>query len=310
MRRAIMGMLAAMGLLLALVLGPGVARAQQGTVSINAYLCPADYDRILDCSRLQGVVVSVKQDGQEIGPLTTLLAEPVQVGVLAGAAIQLAVTGGQPAGTTLESTQLSFDAVEGENPVTLVFVEEDDTPAGGMATLTIRAFTCPAGYEGDDYAGECDAPRAGADLRYLVSAPDAEFIDFETDAGGSVVVNVPSPTLGGGVTVALPSGIAGYAVACATIEGTGEVGTRYTAVGFALSGMESGDDIACDLYYVPAAGAGDDDDEDDDDGGPVIGLPNTGAVPANGTGMDGALLVLLGASVACGLAALGHLRRA
>ncbi|MEJ7761772.1 MAG: hypothetical protein WKF80_03170 [Thermomicrobiales bacterium] len=136
---------------LALAVIPAGAQAPQSELNLNAYQCPADYDQISDCTKLSGVTVAVSQDGQPLGTVTSSATEGATLDLMWGAAIALEVTGGAPEGTVLEETDLSFDAVEGQNAVTLIFVGQA-VPTG--AYLDLVAWYCPANYA--DLADACD----------------------------------------------------------------------------------------------------------------------------------------------------------
>ena len=150
-------LLAATALLVAAL--PGAAQASQSSINLNAYQCPADYDRVSDCTKLDGVVVSVTQDGQPHGELVSSATEGAELEVLSGAAIALSVVDGQPAGTVLEDTALAFDAVEGVNAVTLTFVTQEDSTPAPTSYLSTVAWSCPA-----DYAQHTDACTRLADV--------------------------------------------------------------------------------------------------------------------------------------------------
>ncbi len=136
---------------LALAVLPAGAQAPQSQLNVNAYQCPAGYDQISDCTKLSGVTVAVTQDGQPLDTVTSSATEGATLDLMWGAAISLEVTGGAPEGTVLEASTLSFDAVEGQNPVTLVFVGQA-VPTG--AYLDLVAWYCPADYA--DLADACD----------------------------------------------------------------------------------------------------------------------------------------------------------
>jgi hypothetical protein len=104
------------------------AQSGQGTVNINSYSCPAGYDQVADCTKVGGVTVRVKADGQPVADVTTVPESSVDVGVLSGSAVQLEVLGGIPANSGLEDANLTFDAAPGANPVTLIFVDEQSAP--------------------------------------------------------------------------------------------------------------------------------------------------------------------------------------
>lgn len=144
------------------------------------------------------------------------------------------------------------------------------------ADLTVRAYTCPVGYDGDTFGADCgDSPRAGVTLGYIVLAPEAQYVDETTGADGAAACLLEAVVNGAGIRVDLPDGVAGYEVGC-TKNGGDDQPVRYTSNGFALDTISNGDDIACDLYLIP---------DEDDDPDPVTDLPSTGA----GTAPEGAV---------------------
>jgi hypothetical protein len=104
-------------MLFMLLATPAAAQASPATVNVNSYQCPAGYDRVSDCIKIGGVVVSVTADGEVAGEVTTIPEAPAEIEVPAGAEVTV------PDGTTLAPANLSFTAIEGANPVTLIFVE-------------------------------------------------------------------------------------------------------------------------------------------------------------------------------------------
>ena len=136
---------------LALAIIPAGAQAPLSQLNLNAYQCPAGYDQIMDCTKLSGVTVAVSQDGQPLATVTSSAAEGATLDLMFGAAIALEVTGGAPEGTVLTESTLAFDAIEGQNPVTLVFVGQS---APAEAYLDLVAWYCPANYA--DMADSCD----------------------------------------------------------------------------------------------------------------------------------------------------------
>lgn len=81
-----------------------------------------------DCTKIGGVTVRVKADGQPFADVTTIPGSSVDVGVLSGPAVQLEVLGGIPTGSELEDADLTFDAAPGANPVTLIFGDKQSAP--------------------------------------------------------------------------------------------------------------------------------------------------------------------------------------
>lgn len=153
--------------LCALLLGavPVGAQAPQSTLNLNAYHCPADYDRVGDCTKLADVYVDVIQDGQPLGQVVTRPDEGATLDLMWGAFIELTIAGGVPERTVLEDTTLSFDAVEGTNAVTLVFVDQEEAPPPPPSSyLSVVAWSCPA-----DYADLADACTRLADVYVDVS---------------------------------------------------------------------------------------------------------------------------------------------
>lgn len=121
----------ALGLLsIVMMLAPMGAGAQtgQGSININTYSCPTGYDQVSDCTKIGGVTVRVLADGQTVADVTTTAESSVDVEVSSGSAVQLEILGGVPANAELEGGSLSFDAVEGPNPVTLIFVDGQSAP--------------------------------------------------------------------------------------------------------------------------------------------------------------------------------------
>jgi len=122
-RRRPFSILAIASMLFLMLAAPAGAQAAPATVNVNSYQCPAGYDQVSDCIKTGGVVVSVSADGQVVGEVTTFPEGPAEVEVPVGAEVTVTVIGGVPEGTTQEPANLTFSAVEGTNPVTLVFVE-------------------------------------------------------------------------------------------------------------------------------------------------------------------------------------------
>lgn len=125
---------------------PASAQAPESSLNLNAYHCPADYDQVSDCTKLADVYVDVKQDGQPLDQVVTRADEGATLDLMWGAFIELEIAGGAPEGTALEDTALSFDAVEGVNAVTLVFVSQDEPPPAQSSYLSLVSWHCPANY--------------------------------------------------------------------------------------------------------------------------------------------------------------------
>jgi hypothetical protein len=166
---------------------PAAAQAPQSSINLNAYECPAGYDPVSDCTKLDGVVVAVTQDGQPHGEVTSSAVEGAELNVMFGAAITLSVVGGQPAGTVLEDTSLSFDAVEGMNAVTLVFVSREEPAPATDSYLTAVAWSCPA-----DYAQLADACTRLADVYIDVARDGQPFAQIRTLSTEAATLDIPT----------------------------------------------------------------------------------------------------------------------
>ena len=178
---------------------PATAQAPQSSINLNAYECPAGYDRVSDCTKLDGVVVAVTQDGQPHGEVTSSAAEGAELDVMFGAAIELSVVGGQPAGTVLEDTSLSFDAVEGMNAVTLVFVSAEEPAPATESYLTAVAWSCPA-----DYAQLADACTRLADVYIDVAQDGQPLAQIRTLSTDAATLDIPT---GAAIELAIAGGV-------------------------------------------------------------------------------------------------------
>jgi hypothetical protein len=160
-----MPFLAFAALMLALVATP-VGAQPSATVSVNSWLCPAGYDQISDCLKIGDVTVAITADGVPVGEVTTTAAASADLAVPVDAEIAVTILGGAPEGT-LEPATLTFTAVEGTNPVTLVWFEAApvDTDGDGLTDRDEAALgTDPAVYDTDsDGVGDGGEVNAGTD---------------------------------------------------------------------------------------------------------------------------------------------------
>ena len=145
---------------LALTILPAGAQTEPAELNLNAYQCPADYDQISDCVKLSGVAVDVKQNQAQLVQLVTSAESGVTAELTVGAFIDLEIVE-IPEGTELQAdAALSFTAVAGQNPVTLIFIEQgEETPVAESSDLIVRALVCPVEYEGEtgaDYEANCE----------------------------------------------------------------------------------------------------------------------------------------------------------
>jgi hypothetical protein len=184
-------------LLLAAV--PISAQAPQSTLNLNAYHCPAGYDEIGDCSKLADVYVDVSQDGQPLGQVVTRADEGATLDLMWGAFIELTVAGGVPERAVLQDTTLSFDAVEGVNAVTLVFVDQEEGPPPSSSYVSVVAWSCPA-----DYADQIDACTRLGDVFVDVSQNGQPVGQIRTSSTEPATMDLPEGasielTIAGGV---------------------------------------------------------------------------------------------------------------
>lgn len=288
----------------ALIAVPASAQAEESYLNLNAYHCPADYDQVSDCTKLDGVAVDVTQDGQPLGQLVSRADEGVTLDLMVGAFIELDVVAGAPAGTVLDETTLSFDAVEGMNAVTLVFVDQEAPPPPHSDTnaLVVEALLCPVAYTGNNYAGDC----AGEDGIAVTVTRDADGFTVEDVTGADGVAGFQG--LGEGtysVALGVPGDFADFLTVCGV---PGEAEARHVTnqdtnrIGVYLGPT---DEMTCTFFIVPVDANG---EPEPTTPAPVTGLPTTGSGSTTSGGFTIATLsLLLGASV---LLTLAGLRRA
>jgi hypothetical protein len=287
-------------------------------VSVVAWFCPAGYAGQVDaCTRLADVFVDVTQDGQPLGQLRTSSTDAATLEVLPGAFIDLTIAGGVPERSDLESDlDLSFTAVEGDNPVMLVFVAQDDVPPPHSDTnaLVAQALVCPVEYAGDNYARDC----VGDDGITVTVTRDADGFSVSDVTGIDGIVGFQG--LGEGtytVELGVPGDFASFLTFCGV---PGEVEPRQVTnpdtnrIGVYLGPTE---ELTCTFFIVPVdAGA---EPTPPDTGAeptpapaakptpsvPVTALPSTGSgsTVSDGGGIA-ALSLLLGVSILLGLAGI------
>lgn len=177
---------------------PAGAQAPASSLNLNAYHCPAGYDQVSDCTKLGDVYVDVYQDGQPLGQVVTSASEGATMDLMSGAFIELIIAGGVPEGTALENSTLTFNAVEGVNAVTLVFVDQE-APAPS-SYLSVVAWSCPADYEsqvdsctrlGDVYV---DVTQDGQPLAQLrTSTTETPVLDLQEGAAIELTIAGGAP---------------------------------------------------------------------------------------------------------------------
>jgi len=284
------------------------AHAPQSSISLNAYQCPADYDQVSDCTRLDGVVVSVTQDGRPHGEIVSSATEGAELEVMFGAAIELSVVGGQPAGTVLEDTALGFDAVEGVNAVTLTFVTQEapapEPPHSDTNALVVEALLCPADYAGDNYARDCPGER-GIDVT-VTRAADGFTATQKTGSDGITGFQ----GLGEGdytVEVGVPGDFAGFLTVCGTPNDTEPrqvTNPDTNRIGVYLGPTE---ELTCTFFIVLEDAKGEPSPPQPTPAGPVTDLPSTGTGDTpQGASSLAALSLVLGTSIS--LVLVGALR--
>lgn len=166
-------------LLLLMTAGTGSTSAQgpQSSVSINSYSCPADYDQVSDCTKIGGVTVRVLEDEEEPVEVTTVPESPAGVNVAFGANVTVEVIGGAPTGSVMEPTTLQFEAVEGANPVTLVFVDPGSNDADGDGLSDADEAT--HGTDPNDPDSDADGIQDGGEIN-----AGTDPLDEDTDDDG------------------------------------------------------------------------------------------------------------------------------
>ncbi|HEY8446958.1 MAG TPA: hypothetical protein VIL01_07595 [Thermomicrobiales bacterium] len=150
-------------------------------------------------------------------------------------------------------------------------------------SLIIGVATCPEGYAGDNYAEDCTTPAEGID--FALATPHTDNVEMTTSRGDGLVtfslanfdLNPEGPNP---VVVGEPAAEGlDYAVFCSK-NGGEALDFSYETIDFEPGGpllgisfeFETGDEIACEWYNIPAGGG-----DDVDDGEDVEQLPSTGA---------------------------------
>ena len=186
-------------------------------------------------------------------------------------------------------------------------------------SVTINKLTCPAGYEGNDFAGDCDEGPAG--IEFTIGLDASEFgKSGETDANGVVSFD----GLGeGAYTITEHDGgdLAASQVFCAQPGAPEPMQIRRPDAATVGIDLGLGNEVTCTWYNIPAA-AGDDTDEPKDDDAPaptpapakpVKALPSTGSGTSSSTGSGEPaffiLAVLAVAMTAGGLVSVARARR-
>lgn len=263
---------------------PAGAQAPPSSVNLNAYRCPADYNQVSDCTKLEGVVVQVNQDGQPLDEITTSASEGATLEVMFGAAIELEILSGQPAGTELEPATLSFDAAEGINAVTLIFVDQEaqnpPPPHSDTNALVVQALVCPVAYAGNNYVRDCPGESG---IEATVTR-DADGFSVTQTTGADGIVGFQG--LGEGtytVELGVPGDFADFQTVCGTPDGfePREVTNPNTnRIGVYLGPTE---ELTCTFFVIPVDAQGETDPT------PTPTKPTTGdsvkALPSTGAGV-------------------------
>ena len=205
--------------------------------------------------------------------------------------------------------------------------QPDDPDAGA---LIIAVSTCPAGYDGENFAADCDTPAGGVD--FAIGTPNTGNVEWSTTrADGLVTFSLApydlDPTGPDPVSVgeqAAPG--LDYAVFC-TEDGGTPLDFAYETLDFQPGGpllgisfdIESGDQIGCEWYNIPPAAGTPSPTPTKPPAAeptkPVKSLPNTGSgavsTAPEETGSSATLaLMLTGGLAAAAAIALGRKRQA
>jgi hypothetical protein len=307
--------LAAMALLLAAI--PAGAQAPESSLNLNAYYCPAGYDQVSDCTRLADVYVNVKQDGQPLGQVVTRSDEAVTLDLMWGAFVELEIAGGVPERATLEDAALSFDAAEGANAVTLIFVAQDEVPDPHSDTnaIVVQALLCPAGYSGNNFVADCPGE---AGIEATVTR-DADGFSVSDVTGADGIVGFQG--LGEGtytIELGVPGDFANFMTVCGTPDGFEP--REVTNPDSNRIGVYAGptEQLTCTFFIFPVDASGEPTPAPSKPApaptkpapaAPVTGLPSTGTGTSVAGGNGMALLALMvGSSALLGLGSTWLLR--
>ncbi|MDP9356038.1 MAG: SpaA isopeptide-forming pilin-related protein [Chloroflexota bacterium] len=148
-------------------------------------------------------------------------------------------------------------------------------------TVTINKLLCPAGYEGNDFVGDCDETPAG--IEFTIGLDASEFgMSGETDANGVVSFE----GLGEGsytITERDADDLAASQVFCAQPGAPEPMQIRRPNAATVGIDLGLGNEVTCTWYNIPADDTGDTDEPKDDDtktptpAKPVKALPSTGS---------------------------------
>ena len=175
-------------------------------------------------------------------------------------------------------------------------------PAGaqdGGSDLIVYAATCPAGYEGTDFFGDCEAT---AGITFDLGIPGGEVADTQvTDANGNAVF----ADLAAGAYVVdadLPGdALEDIEIACSVPGATEPRAIERLDLTAIEVEVLAGEELSCTFYVVPAEAG---------QPTPVSGLPDTGTGgDAVSGGTDGAAVLVLGAALLALLGGLAAARR-
>ena len=113
-------------------------------------------------------------------------------------------------------------------------------------TLVTSVYECPANFTGPGTIGDCGTTVAAIPFTLQVSAP-SDPISFETDEGGSAMVDAGGASLGSVVTIAMPDVYVSFYPVCVKNEDE-SVDMQINDDGIALNGVAEGDVVYCDWF--------------------------------------------------------------
>jgi hypothetical protein len=123
-------------------------------------------------------------------------------------------------------------------------------------TLELSASYCPADHEAGDGWNECTIQDTHIAMDYYVVSGEFGSQSFESDAGGTLVAELPAPGQTGNVAFVIPTGVAGLEFSCAKADGSDvSAYTHDRFLTFEDESIAAGDYVSCAIYWIPATDA-------------------------------------------------------